>query len=97
MLALIDILSTDVTGVNAVIESMQIFLKGKPKYQGHQRYLNDRIPSLPELLSDAVYHTLMAGNWYLSLAPDRLLWRRGFNRSFALLPVCTTHELLDYR
>jgi arylsulfatase len=62
--------------------------KGKPGYEG---YLNDRVAPFPELLQAAGYHTLMSGKWHLGLTPERWPCRRGFNRSFSLLPVrlCT--------
>lgn len=58
--------------------------RGKPGYEG---YLNDRVVPFPELLQEAGYHTVMSGKWHLGLAPDRWPCRRGFDRSFSLLPV----------
>jgi arylsulfatase A-like enzyme len=46
---------------------------------------------LPELLQDAGYHTLLSGKWHLGLKPDYLPNKRGFDRSFALLPGCSNH------
>ncbi len=60
------------------------FHKGKPGYEG---FLNDRVAPLPELLHDGGYLTLMAGKWHLGRTPERFPSARGFERSFALLPV----------
>lgn len=61
---------------------------GKP---GHEGYLNQRVVALPELLSDGGYFTLMAGKWHLGLRPEHHPIRRGFKKSFALLPGCANH------
>lgn len=58
--------------------------KGRSGYEG---YLNDRVVSLPELLRDHGYHTIMSGKWHLGLTPDRWPCRRGFDRSYTLLTV----------
>lgn len=71
-----------------MIESIQEFQRGKPGYEGH---LSDRVAALPELLRDAGYSTFMAGKWHLGLSPDRWPHRRGFDRSFALLPGAANH------
>ncbi|KAJ4112163.1 hypothetical protein NW768_011742 [Fusarium equiseti] len=62
--------------------------KGKP---GHEGYLNDRVVALPELLRDGGYETLMSGKWHLGLKPEHHPNKRGFNKSFALLPGCANH------
>lgn len=62
--------------------------RGMPGYEG---YLNERVVALPELLRDAGYHTVMAGKWHLGLTPERSLYKRGFERSFAHLPACSNH------
>jgi arylsulfatase A-like enzyme len=67
-----------------MVEGMQEFQKGQPGYEG---YLNDRVAALPELLQDAGYFTMMAGKWHLGMNPDRFPSKRGFERSFSLLPV----------
>jgi arylsulfatase len=65
-------------------ESLREFQKGQPGYEG---YLSDRVAALPELLQDAGYLTLMSGKWHLGMTPDRYPSKRGFERSFSLLPV----------
>ncbi|KAJ6594183.1 alkaline-phosphatase-like protein [Mycena capillaripes] len=58
---------------------------------GHEGYLNLRVATLPELLQDNGYHTLISGKWHLGLKPEYLPDQRGFDRSFALLPGCANH------
>ena len=76
-----------------MIESIREFQRDHPGYEG---YLNDRVAALPELLRDAGYYTIMSGKWHLGLTPDRYPSRRGFDRSFALLPVRMAHKKLRY-
>jgi arylsulfatase len=54
--------------------------KGKPGYEG---YLNFRVASLPELLSDAGYDTYMIGKWHLGDTVETGPHARGFKRVFA--------------
>ena len=69
-------------------ESIPEYQKDKPGYEG---YLHDRVAALPELLRDAGYFSIMSGKWHLGLTPDRYPSRRGFDRSFALLPGAANH------
>ncbi|CZR56990.1 probable arylsulfatase [Phialocephala subalpina] len=62
--------------------------RGMPGYEG---YLNERVVTLPEMLRDAGYLTLLAGKWHLGLTPERSPKVRGFERSFAHLPACSNH------
>jgi arylsulfatase A-like enzyme len=56
--------------------------KGKPGYEG---YLNFRVASLAELMSDAGYNTYMIGKWHLSdgAKVETGPHARGFKRVFA--------------
>ncbi|KAI9714724.1 MAG: hypothetical protein M1820_000013 [Bogoriella megaspora] len=62
--------------------------RGMPGYEG---YLNERVVTLPEMLRDAGYLTLMSGKWHLGLTPERSPKARGFEKSFAHLPACSNH------
>ncbi|KAF4547960.1 Sulfatase-like protein 3 [Elsinoe fawcettii] len=62
--------------------------RGMPGYEG---YLNSRVATLPEILRDNGYLTLLSGKWHLGLTPDRSPKARGFERSFAHLPACSNH------
>ncbi|KZV63671.1 alkaline phosphatase-like protein [Peniophora sp. CONT] len=66
--------------------------RGMPGYEG---YLNERVVTLPEVLSDAGYETLMSGKWHLGLTPERSPKARGFERSFAHLPACSNHYAFE--
>ena len=67
-------------------------LTGMPGYEG---YLNESVVTLPEVLRDNGYHTVMAGKWHLGLKPERSPRARGFDRSFAMLPGSSNH--FNYR
>jgi arylsulfatase A-like enzyme len=56
--------------------------KGKPGYEG---YLNFRVASLADLMSDAGYNTYMAGKWHLGDTVETGPRARGFKRSFVSL------------
>ncbi len=58
---------------------------------GYEGYLNERVATLPEILRDGGYHTMMTGKWHLGLKPQRFPHARGFDRSFALLPGSSNH------
>lgn len=62
--------------------------QGKP---GHEGYLNDRVVTMPQLLKDAGYFTVMSGKWHLGLKPEYSPHARGFEKSYALLPGCANH------
>jgi arylsulfatase len=51
---------------------------------GYERYLNDQVLTLPQLLREAGYHTYMAGKWHLGKQPDQIPAARGFERDFTL-------------
>lgn len=69
-------------GMGNMAELITPVQRGKPGYEGH---LNDRVVTLPQLLHDAGYRTLMSGKWHLGIAPSQDPHARGFERVFALL------------
>lgn len=77
-----------IAGIGSMAERITPDIAGKPGYEG---YLNDRVVSMPELLRDAGYETLMSGKWHLGLTPDRVPAARGFERSFSLLKGAHNH------
>jgi arylsulfatase A-like enzyme len=58
---------------------------------GHEGYLNERVVTMPELLQEGGYHTMMSGKWHLGLQKEHHPQKRGFAKSFALLPGCANH------
>jgi len=77
-----------VAGIGTMLEVAIPEFTGAPGYEG---YLNDRVVTLPELLRDAGYLTLMSGKWHLGDTIETSPWARGFERSFALLPAGASH------
>ncbi|HEY3516940.1 MAG TPA: sulfatase-like hydrolase/transferase [Gammaproteobacteria bacterium] len=55
---------------------------GQPGYEG---YLNFRVASLAELMTDAGYNTYMTGKWHLGEEVEHGPRARGFKRSFVSL------------
>jgi arylsulfatase A-like enzyme len=54
--------------------------------RGYERYLTDRVATLPEVLRDGGYRTYLSGKWGLG-GPDNVdPASRGFDKSFALIP-----------
>jgi arylsulfatase A-like enzyme len=56
--------------------------QGQPGYEG---YLNFRVASLAELMTDAGYDTYMTGKWHLGAEVEQGPRARGFKRSFVSL------------
>ena len=66
-------------------------LTGVEGQVGYEHYLHERVATLPELLTDAGYHTYMAGKWHLGSEEDQLPRARGFENAFSLLSGGGTH------
>lgn len=78
------------TGLGQLAE----FVRMSPAHQGapgHEGYLNDKIVTLPELLSDAGYFTCMSGKWHLGLRKKHWPDKKGFQKSFAMLQGACNH------
>jgi arylsulfatase len=75
-------------GLGNMIELRSPEQAGQPGYEG---YLSKRVVSLPELLRDAGYETIMSGKWHLGVEPDQDPFQRGFERTFASLPAGNNH------
>jgi arylsulfatase len=56
--------------------------RGQPGYEG---YLNFRVASLADLMTDAGYNTYMTGKWHLGEEVEQGPRARGFKRSFVSL------------
>ncbi|CAO3659896.1 unnamed protein product [Umbelopsis vinacea] len=78
------------TGLGQLVE----FTRNSPAHQGkpgHEGYLTENVATLPEVMRDGGYHTMMSGKWHLGLRPEYAPCSRGFTRSFSLLPGCANH------
>jgi arylsulfatase len=79
---------THPAGLGTMAGDADVNQKGRPGYEG---YLSDRVVSVATLLRGAGYHTYMAGKWHLGMEEQQGPHRRGFERSFALLPGGASH------
>jgi len=79
-------------GLGNLAELMTPLQRNKPGYEG---YLNERASTLPELLRDGGYLTLMSGKWHLGIEGESPPASRGFERSFALMQGEHNHFGLD--
>jgi arylsulfatase len=73
-------------GVGAMIDGYAKWIRdaaARPSYDDH---LSADAPTIAELLHSAGYRTLMCGKWHLGDRPAEWPVRRGFDRSFALIP-----------
>ena len=76
-------------GMGTMAEVMSPNQEGKPGYEG---YLNNNIVTVSELLSEAGYHTYMAGKWHLGAKnPAMYPHSRGFEETFAMLGGGASH------
>lgn len=71
-------------GSQVISEAQQ----GQPGYEG---YLNDRVVTLAEVLSQQGYRTYQTGKWHLGDGPGHGPTARGFQESFALMPGGASH------
>jgi arylsulfatase len=77
-----------VAGMGSNAEAMAPNQLGQPGYEG---YLNERIVPMVELLREAGYQTYMAGKWHLGEEPEHDPFRRGFDKSYAMLQGGASH------
>jgi arylsulfatase A-like enzyme len=68
--------------------------RGQPGYEG---YLNFRVASLAELMTDAGYNTYMTGKWHLGEELEHGPRARGFRRSFVSLDGAAHLNGWDWR
>lgn len=78
-----------IAGLGSMFDSSM--LEGVSGQAGYERYLHERVATLPELLGDSGYHTLMAGKWHLGASKGLWPIDRGFEQSFALLGGAGDH------
>lgn len=69
-------------GLGSMREHRTKVMEHVPGYEGH---LNDRAPTIAQLLKDRGYRTFMAGKWHLGATPASNPAAQGFDKSFALM------------
>mgnify|MGYP003600512615 CR=1 FL=1 len=77
-----------VAGFGDMAELITEAQRGKPGYEG---YLNERIVSMPQVLKDGGYRTVMAGKWHLGNGEAQSPAARGFDRSYAMTMGGASH------
>ncbi|KAL4922078.1 alkaline-phosphatase-like protein [Aspergillus aurantiobrunneus] len=80
-------------GLGALIEYKQ-FAQGAARWSGkagYEGFLNRDVATLPEILEDNGYFTVMSGKWHLGMRTSQGPWERGFQKAFAMLPGCCNH------
>ncbi|EMG46149.1 atsA Arylsulfatase [Candida maltosa Xu316] len=75
-------------GQMAEFASKHARFKDQPGYEG---YLNDRVVAISEILQDAGYFTFISGKWHLGLKEPYWPVKRGFEKSWTLLPGAGNH------
>lgn len=70
------------------LRQMPEIFGGKPGYEG---YLNFRVAALPEILHSNGFYTFLSGKWHLGLTEEYWPSKRGFEKSFTLLPGAGNH------
>ncbi len=79
---------THPAGLGTMAGTADLSQKGRPGYEGH---LSERVVPVSMLLRDAGYHTYVAGKWHLGMDEAQGPHRKGFERSFVLLPGDASH------
>src|SRR5918993_376898 len=73
-------------GVGAMIDQYATWIREAANRPSYTDRLSPDVPTVAELLRAAGYRTLMCGKWHLGARPEEWPVRRGFDRSFVLVP-----------
>jgi arylsulfatase len=73
-------------GIGAMIDNYAKWIRDAADRPSYQDHLSTDSPTVAELLRDAGYHTIMCGKWHLGARAREWPARRGFERSFVLIP-----------
>ncbi len=73
-------------GVGAMIDGYAKWIRDAANRPSYSDHLSRESPTIAELLQGAGYRTLMCGKWHLGDRPQEWPAKRGFDRSFALIP-----------
>ncbi len=75
-------------GLGNMLEELSPNQKGQPGYEG---YLNDRVETLPSILGEHGYTSIISGKWHLGMEESQSPRARGFDKSFSLIPGGASH------
>ena len=73
-------------GVGAMIDGYAKWIRDAADRPSYDDHLSTESPTVAELLRTAGYRTIMCGKWHLGDRPREWPVRRGFDRSFVLIP-----------
>jgi arylsulfatase len=73
-------------GIGAMIDRYAKWIRDAANSPAYQDHLSTASPTMAELLRAAGYHTMMCGKWHLGDRPSEWPVKRGFDRSFVLIP-----------
>jgi len=77
-----------VAGLGVMGEMSYPEIENLPGYAGH---LVDQVATVPEILKSAGYHTYMTGKWHLGEEDEQSPFKRGFEKTFALMSGGGSH------
>jgi len=72
-------------GIGTNIDNYTKWIREAANSPAYSDHLTPDVPTMPGLLRDAGYRTMMVGKWHLGYRPAEWPVRRGFDRSFALV------------
>jgi arylsulfatase/uncharacterized sulfatase len=70
---------------NGVANIPEALLPEQKKHANYQGVLGHNVVTVATLLQQQGYHTYMSGKWHLGKTPDLLPYRRGFERTLAMM------------
>lgn len=73
-------------GVGAMIDGYATWIRNAADRASYDDHLSHDAPTVAELLRDSGYRTMMSGKWHLGSRRAEWPAKRGFDRSFALIP-----------
>jgi arylsulfatase len=73
-------------GIGAMIDRYATWIRDAANRPSYQDHLSPQSPTMAELLRKAGYSTIMCGKWHLGDRPEEWPAKRGFDRSFVLIP-----------
>ena len=73
-------------GVGCMIDHYATWIRDAAHSEYYSDHLRPQSQTIPEILKTAGYQTIMCGKWHLGDRPEEWPVRRGFDRSFVLIP-----------